>query len=94
MRTFVCEGSGAFYSSVKLTFVSWRRRSFLVGEILINTCILRDLFLIEIPVFRVNCGVEDISLYRPSWRPSKDILDLSTMQLFTILESVYLASVY
>ena len=66
MHTFVCEGSGAFYSSVELTFVSWQRKSFLVRKNLINTCILQDLFLIEILVFRVNRGVQDISLYRPS----------------------------
>ena len=94
MHTFVCEGSGTFYSSIELTFISWQRRSFLFGKILINTHILWDLFLIEIPVFRVNRGMQDISLYRPSWRPSKATLDPSNMQSSMILKSVYLASVY
>ena len=50
---------------------------FLVRKILINVYILRDPFLIEIPLTRVNRGVQDISLHRYSWRPSKATLDLS-----------------
>ena len=66
-----------FYSSVELTFVPWRRGSFLVGKILINTCILQDPFLIGILLIRVNHGVQDISLYTHSWRASKATLDSS-----------------
>ena len=60
-------GLWGFYNSVELTFISWRRRTFLVGKILINTRILWNPFLIGIPVIRVNRGVQD----RHSWRPSK-----------------------
>ena len=66
-----------FYSSVELTFVSWRRRSFLVGKILINTCILRDPFLVEIPLIRVNHVMQGISLHRYSWRQKQATLDPS-----------------
>ena len=62
MCTLICEGFGGFYSSVELTFVSWWRRSFLIGNIPINTRILWDLFLVEIPLIRVSCGIQDISL--------------------------------
>ena len=47
-----------------MTFVSWRGGSFLVGKILINLRILRDLFLISVPLIRVNRKVQDISLYK------------------------------
>ena len=47
---------------MELTFVSWWRRFFLVGKILINTCILRDPFLVEIPLIRVNRVIQDISI--------------------------------
>ena len=43
--------------------MSWRGGSFLVGKILINLRILRDLFLISVPLIRVNRKVQDISLY-------------------------------
>ena len=66
-----------FYSSVELTFVSWRRRSFLVGKILINTCILRDPCLVEIPLIRVNRVMQGISLHRYSWRRRQATLDPS-----------------
>ena len=59
-------GFWSFYSSVKLTFVSQRRRYFLVEKILINAYILRDSFLVEIPLIRV----QDISMYRHLWRSS------------------------
>ena len=55
-----------FYSSVELIFVSWRRRYFLIKKILINARILRDSFLVEIPLFKA----QDISMYRHSWRSS------------------------
>ena len=71
------EGFWNFYSSVELTFISWRGRSFLVGKILINTCILRDPFLVETLLIRVNCGVQDISLCRYPWGSSKAMLDPS-----------------
>jgi len=32
---------------VELTFVSWQRRFFLVGKILVNTRILQDPFLVD-----------------------------------------------
>ena len=60
-------GFWGFYNSVELVFVSWRRESFLVGKILINTRNWWDPFLIGIPSIMVNCGVQDISLYRYSW---------------------------
>ena len=57
MRTLVCEGfGGGGYSSIELTFMSWRRGSFLVGKILVNACILRDTFLIGTLLIRVNRG--------------------------------------
>ena len=56
MRTLVCEGFGGFYSSVELTFVSWQKGSFLVGKILVNAHILRDPFLIQTLLIRVNVG--------------------------------------
>ena len=43
--------------------MSWRGGSFLVGKILINLRILRDLFLLSVPLIRVNRKVQDISLY-------------------------------
>ena len=46
---------GGVYSSVELTSVSWWRRSFLVGNIFINLHILRDSFLIKIPLIGFNC---------------------------------------
>ena len=49
-----------FYSSVEPTFVSWWRMCFLGGKILINTCMLWDLFLIESSLTRVSCRVLDI----------------------------------
>ena len=55
-----------FYSSVELIFVSWRRRYFLIKKILINARILRDSFLVEIPLIKA----QDISMYRHSWRSS------------------------
>ena len=63
-----------FYSSVELTSVPWRRGSFLVGKILINSRILWDPFLVEILSIRVNYRAQDISLYTHSWRPSKAML--------------------
>ena len=68
-----------FYSSVKLTFVSWWRRSFLVGKILINIRILRDLFLVEIPLIRVNHVMQGISLNWYLWRSSQATLDPSAV---------------
>ena len=53
-----------------MTFISWQGRSFLIGKIFINTCILRDSFLIEIPFIRVSRRVQDISLYRYLWESS------------------------
>ena len=66
-----------FYSSVELTFVSWQRRSFLVGKILSNARILRDPFLEEIPLIRVNRVMQGIFLHRYSWRPRQAMLGLS-----------------
>ena len=68
-----------FYSSVKLTFVSWWRMSFLVGKILINIRILRDLFLVEIPLIRVNHVMQGISLNWYLWRSSQATLDPSAV---------------
>ena len=58
MRILVCEGFGfwVFYSSIELTFISWRRGSFLVETILVNACILRDTFFIGTLLIRVNRG--------------------------------------
>ena len=50
---------------------------FLVGKILINVYILQDSFLIGIPLTKVNRGVQNISLHRYLWRPSKATLDPS-----------------
>ena len=70
-------GSWGFYSSIRLIFVLWLRRSFLLGEIFFNSRILRDLFLIRLPLIRVNRGVQDIFLYTCAWRPSKTMSDSS-----------------
>ena len=59
-------GFWGFCSSVELTFVSWRGKYFLVEKILINDRILWDSFLVEILLIRV----QDISMYRHSWRSS------------------------
>ena len=64
-----------FYSSVELTFVFWRERSFLIGNILINTRILWDLFIVRNFLIKVNRGVQDFSLYRYPWGSSKAMLD-------------------
>ena len=45
-----------FYSNVELTFVSWWRKHFLVEKIVINTHVLRDHFLVEIPL--LGLGIE------------------------------------
>ena len=44
-----------------LTFVSWLRRSFLVGEILFASHILRDPFLIGLSWLELNVGHEIFS---------------------------------
>ena len=49
-----------FYSSVEPAFVSWWKRCFLMGKILINMCMLWDLFHIETSLIRVSCRVLDI----------------------------------
>ena len=64
-----------------LTSVPWHRGSFLIGKISINTRILRDPFLVGIPLIRVNHGVQDVSLYTHAWRPSKAMLDSSKVYL-------------
>ena len=74
-------GSWDFYSSIRLIFVLWLRRSFLLGEIFFNSRILRDLFLIRLPLIRVNRGVQDIFLYTCAWRPSKTMSDSSKVCL-------------
>ena len=76
-HTLNCEGFGGFYSSIELTFISWRRRYFLVEKILINTCILRDSSLVGIPLIRVKRRMQDVSMYKYSWRPSQATLGLS-----------------
>ena len=81
MRTLVCEGFGGFYSSIGLTSIPWLRRSFLVGEILFNSHILRNSFLVGLLFIRVIRGAQDISLYTYVWRPSKAISDSSKVCL-------------
>ena len=81
MRTLIFEGFGGFYSNVELTFVPWRRGSFLVGMILSNTRIVQDLFLVGILLIKVNRGVQDVSLYTHAWGPSKALSDLSKVSL-------------
>ena len=61
MRTLFFEGLG-FYSSIKLTPISWARRCFLMGKILINVSILRNSSHIGILLTKVNCKVQDISI--------------------------------
>ena len=56
MRTLVCEGLRGFYSSIRLTFVSWLRRSFPVGDIFFASLILRDPFLIGLSWLKLNVG--------------------------------------
>ena len=67
---------GGGYSNVDLTFVYWWRRSFLIGKILINARTLQDSFLVGIPLIRVDCGIQEISLHsypwgqvKPGWTP-------------------------
>jgi len=61
-RTLICEGFGGFYSSVKLTLISWWRGwgYFLIEKILINTRNLQDPFLLGIPPTVVGRRVQDI----------------------------------
>ena len=56
MCTLVCEGLRGFYSSIRLTFVSWLRRSFPVGDIFFASLILRDPFLIGLSWLKLNVG--------------------------------------
>ena len=51
-----------FYSSAKLTLISWWKGYFLVEKIPINTRNLWDPFLIGLPSIVVRRGVQDISL--------------------------------
>ena len=53
-----------FYNSVELTLVSWWGRHFLVERILINTHVLRDPFLVGIPLIMVGRRMQDISILR------------------------------
>ena len=57
-------GFWGFYSSIELTFVSWQRGSFLVGKIFINTCILRDPFLVGIRLIGFGHGTRGIPMHR------------------------------
>ena len=54
------QGFWRFYSSIGLTIIPWPRRCFLVGEILFNSRILRNSFLIGVFLNRVFCGVQGI----------------------------------
>ena len=56
-------GFWVFYSSIDLTSAPWPRRSFLVGEIFFNSCILRNPFLVGVLSIRVERGVLDISIH-------------------------------
>ena len=51
-----------FYSDVESNSISWARRCFLMGKILINVRILWDSSHIRIPLTKVNCRVQDISI--------------------------------
>ena len=54
------QGFWRFYSSIGLTIIPWPRRCFLVGEILFNSRILRNSFLIGVFLTRVFCWVQGI----------------------------------
>ena len=64
-----------------MTFVTWLRGLFLVGKIFITTRILRDPFLVGIPLIRVSRGAQDVSLYIHAWRPSKAMSNSSNVYL-------------
>ena len=61
MRTLVGEGIGGFYSSRMLTSPCWIRSLFILGISLGR--ILRDPFLIGIPLDFTKRGEQVISLY-------------------------------
>ena len=61
-HTLICEGFGIFYSSTKLALISWWKGYLLLENISINTCNLRDPFLIGLPSIVVGCEVQDISI--------------------------------
>ena len=52
-----------------------------MGKIFINARILWDPFLLRIPLIRVSCGAQDVSLYVHAWGPSKAMGDLSKVYL-------------
>ena len=72
------------YSSIGLISVPWLRRSFLVREILFNSRILQNPFLVGLPLIKVNRGAQDISLYSHAWRLSKVMSDSSKVCLFPL----------
>ena len=69
MRTLVCEGIGIFYSSKVLTSLPWCRVIFLIG--IPYEHIFRNPFLVGVFLINTKRGVQDISLYIQTWRPSK-----------------------
>ena len=70
-----------FLYQAGLTFVPWHIGLFLVGKIFINVHILRDPFLVGVPLTRVSCGAQDVSLYIHAWGPSKATSDPSKVYL-------------
>ena len=69
MRTLVCEGIVAFYSSKGLTSLPWCRVLFLIGilmSVFFGILSLEESFLIN-----TKRGAQDISIYMQMWRPSK-----------------------
>ena len=81
MCTLVCEVFRGFLQQVGLTFVPWHEGFFLVEKIFITTHILRDPFLVGIPLIRVSREAQDVSLYIHAWRPSKAMSDSSRIYL-------------
>ena len=73
---------GGFYSNLGLTFIPWLRRCFLVEEILFNSHILWNPFLVGLPLIRVNHGEQDIFLYNHAWRSSKATSNSSKIGFF------------
>ena len=53
-------------------------------EILFNSRILQNPFLVGLPLIKVNPGAQDFSLYTHAWRPSKVMSDSLKVCLFPL----------
>ena len=63
-----------------------------MGKIFINARILRDPFLVGIPLIRVSHGAQDVFLHVHSWGPSKAMSNPSKVYLSPLPSSRQLFS--